>query len=213
MRRGDTVNKHPICKGPESPGRGWEREPLGRQRIEADVLVRRYGNDVANYVLGFRRVRYEDAEEIAADTLLTALELAPTLRPSACVRSWLFAIARLRIADHFRKALAAKRPQERNRIASLEEIEGGRDGPLAHDPVPEVVERLHHESVVRAALAELNGLERRALIGHYVAGKSIHELSREFGKSPKAVECLLSRAKARARSAVAEADSPCGSFD
>ncbi|MCK6633206.1 MAG: RNA polymerase sigma factor [Fimbriimonadaceae bacterium] len=176
-------------------------------------MLRRYGRDVANYVLGFGRVRYEDAEDITADTLVTALELAPTLQPSACVRSWLFAIARLRIADHFRKALALKRPQERNRISSLEEIEGEQYGPLVHDPVPEVIERLHHETVVRSMLAELNSLERTVLIGHYVAGKSIQELAREFGKSPKAMECFVSRAKARARSAAFAADWPCDRID
>lgn len=170
-------------------------------------MFRLYSQDVANYVRGYRGVRYEDAEEIAVDTLLTALELAPTLGPTSCVRSWLFGIARLRVADHFRKSQAARRPHERNRVASIEDFEGEQGGPLVHDPVPAVVERLHYESLVRAAFSNLSRLERQVLIDHYIVGKSIQELAQEYERSPKAVECLLTRAKARARVAVAGADS------
>jgi len=62
-----------------------------------------------------------------------------------------------------------------------------------------VIGAIERGDAVRAALAELGAETRGVLLGKYVDGRSVSQLADEFGRSPKAIESLLSRARARMR--------------
>lgn len=63
----------------------------------------------------------------------------------------------------------------------------------------DVIGAIERGDAVRAALAELGAETRGVLLGKYVDGRSVSQLADEFGRSPKAIESLLSRARARMR--------------
>ena len=114
---------------------------------------------------------------------------------------WLCGIARHKIADHFpRRAhvMGAGNPA----------ISGDRLSALVDQaPLPEdLVERIDTRTVVVKALALLPREYRAALMARYVNGQSVGEIADELGKSYKAAESLLSRARAKMREALALAD-------
>jgi RNA polymerase sigma-70 factor (ECF subfamily) len=82
----------------------------------------------------------------------------------------------------------------------------GEAGALVDDDAllpPDVIGAIERADAVRAALAELGAENRGVLLGKYVDGRSVDQLAQQFGRSPKAIESLLSRARGRMRQLLA----------
>jgi len=62
-----------------------------------------------------------------------------------------------------------------------------------------VLEQVERTSVVRAAMLVLPGDRREVLVGKYVEGLSVETIAARMGRTPKAVESLLSRARQQMR--------------
>ena len=73
------------------------------------------------------------------------------------------------------------------------------DGPSNVLAPPELLEEVERAGVVRAALLCLQEDYRGVLLDKYVAGLTVAEIANRFGRSAKAVESLLSRARVRLR--------------
>jgi RNA polymerase sigma-70 factor (ECF subfamily) len=63
----------------------------------------------------------------------------------------------------------------------------------------DVLEQVERKSAVRAALLVLPEDRRGVLVGKYVEGLSVETIATRMGKTPKAVESLLSRARQQMR--------------
>lgn len=110
------------------------------------------------------------------------------------LRSWLFGIARRRVALYWRRRLARSGTGE----ASREEIPVELlDGAVVPD---DVLEHLEQADVVQASLLALPPERRQVLVDKYVEELSVAQIAARTGKSPKAVESLLSRAREQFRS-------------
>jgi RNA polymerase sigma-70 factor (ECF subfamily) len=109
------------------------------------------------------------------------------------LRSWLFGIARRRIALYWRQRLARGDTAAANRDdIPIEALDGG--------VVPDdVLEHLEQAAVVQASLLALPPERRQVLVEKYVEELSVAQISARTGKSPKAVESLLSRAREQFR--------------
>jgi RNA polymerase sigma factor (sigma-70 family) len=70
------------------------------------------------------------------------------------------------------------------------------DGAIVPD---DVIEHLEQAAVVQAALLALPPERRRMLVDKYVEDLSVNQIAARTGKSPKAVESLLSRAREQFR--------------
>lgn len=109
------------------------------------------------------------------------------------VRGWLFAIARSQVALYFR----------RRRVAAVASGGGNANLPesaaVTREPLDEL-QQLELVDVVGAALLELSESYRGLLIEKYVDRRSVSELASLHGKTEKAVEGLLARARAELRS-------------
>jgi RNA polymerase sigma-70 factor (ECF subfamily) len=134
-----------------------------------------------------------DAEEVWQDTFVAAVRAMPGYRGQSRLSSWLCGIARRKVADHWRRhngaggrALAV--PPEN--LAELMDR-----GPLADELLSQNATRAR----VVAALAELPADYREALVARYADGCPVEEVARRLGRSYKATESLLSRAKAALR--------------
>jgi RNA polymerase sigma-70 factor (ECF subfamily) len=131
------------------------------------------------------------AEEIHQEVWLAALEGIERFDVrSGRFRDWLLGIARHRISRHFRGVA---------RISYANVRLWGSGPELAGLPPPEQLEDLERSEVIRAALLCMIPEQRHVLLEKYVEGRSVAEIAGRTGKSAKAVESLLTRARERLR--------------
>jgi RNA polymerase sigma-70 factor (ECF subfamily) len=133
------------------------------------------------------------AEEIHQETWLAALAGIDAFDVKRGeLRAWIFGIARRKVALYFRR-----RAGVRDEAGDGGQIAAAIDhGTILPDDLLGAVER---NDAVRAALAALGADARGALVAKYVDGQSVQEVAQRLGRTPKAVESLLSRARARMR--------------
>jgi RNA polymerase sigma-70 factor (ECF subfamily) len=132
----------------------------------------------------------QDAEEVWQDTWLAAIRSLESYRGSSRFFTWLVGIARHKIADHFRRRgfseteLFSNIPE--SRLAELI------DSSSLSEEI--LLQRIVRRQVVKA-LAILGEDQRRALMARYADEKSVEEVASLLGKSYKAAESFLSRAR------------------
>ena len=143
-----------------------------------------------------------DAEDVWQETLLAALHALPAYRGECQLFTWLCGIARHKIADHFRRRGRAATDV----FSDLSEVQ--LSALLSSAPLPEeVVMRQATRVRVVEALALLNEDYRTALVARYADERSVGEVARMLGRTYKATESLLSRARAAFREALAALES------
>lgn len=126
------------------------------------------------------------AEEINQEVWLVAIERVSQFDPARGeFRAWLLGIARHR-------ALRRKRGP-----STLDETP--LDGMSDTLSPPELLEGLERADVVRAALLCLHDDRRRILLDKYADGLSVADIADKSGRTVKAVESLLSRAREQLR--------------
>lgn len=141
-----------------------------------------------------------DAEEVWQDTLLAAIEKLSTYRGQSRLFTWLCGIARHKIADHIRRrgrergeTFSALPPDQLARLMDA--------GPLPE----ELLLRCDVRVRVIEALAALPEEYRAALVARYADGQSVTEVAQRLGRTYKATESLLSRARGAFRAAFSAA--------
>lgn len=146
-------------------------------------LYRRHANRVYRYLLA-QSGDVHQAQDLAAQTFLVALEGISSYRGQGRFAAWLLTIARHTAIDYFRR-------QRRRTTLPLEAAA------QIVDPSPSleqtIAARLHLEQVL--ALLPLLAPERaEALTLRIFSGLSVAEVAQVMGKSEAAVRMLLSRA-------------------
>ena len=139
----------------------------------------------------FRSIYYSlngdqnDAEDVLQETMLAAMQSLRRFRGESSLSTWLHAIARYKTSDQIRQRQRVRNHQVEEETADLELKD------LATLPEELVTQR----SAVEAALRALPQDHREVLLGKYLDGFSVRELSSIMGRSEKAVESLLTRAR------------------
>ncbi len=158
-----------------------------------DLFYRRYGDLVFAFIYHRLNGARLDAEEIWQDTFIAAIRALPDYRGQSRLSSWLCGIARRKVADHWRRK---NETVDRVSAVPLEKLVELMDkGPLPDDLLRQNATRAH----VVAALAELPIDYREALVTRYADGCPVAEVAQRLGRTYKATESLLSRAKAMLR--------------
>ncbi len=131
----------------------------------------------------------QEAEEVWQDTLSAALRSLRSFQGQSRFFSWLCGIARHKIADHCRSRgrvaqhLVLLPPEDLTRLMDA--------GPLPDEIVNDRATRLR----VVAALGQLPTDYQQALVARYADGRNVQEIAQLLGKSYKAAESVLSRAR------------------
>jgi RNA polymerase sigma-70 factor (ECF subfamily) len=171
-------------------------EPKLQGRMEAETLavpwenadetqrLKRYYAAYAQPLIGYLTARLypltQDAEEIALDTLVEGARRLPRALDRKGEMAWLFGIARKKMASFFRcrkrEMEVLQAVAESSQVAAGDAVEFG---------------------PVYAAIRRLPDAEAEAVSLKYAAGYSTSEIAAALNRTPKAVESLLRRARAR----------------
>ena len=133
-------------------------------------LVSRNGHDLAL------------AEELTQQTFVEALRQRATYDGRSDVVTWLCAIARHKLVDHFRRSGREQRRHLRLSAAWTDAANGA----WAEQEL---------RAGVESGLAQLPGEQRMVLVLRYLDQLPVREIAPTIGRSEKATESLLSRAR------------------
>jgi RNA polymerase sigma-70 factor, ECF subfamily len=158
-----------------------------RDRSAWDAMYERHVGDVFGFVYHLVGGDRHVAEDVNQEVWLLAIEQFDRFDPGkGGFRNWLLGIARHRVLRRHRRATGLA-------------IEGRTEGLAACPPPPELLEGMERADVVRAALLSLHDGSRRVLLAKYSEGLSVAEIATQTGRTAKAVESLLSRARGQLR--------------
>jgi len=160
---------------------------LRKDRKATAEFVARHADCLYAYVRGRLMPRTEAADDLVQEVFLAAWQGLSHFRGEASLRQWLMGIARHKIEDYYRKRL---------RQADWPESE---DEP-AHEPsilpvFEEELDRMLAGEKVRRIIATLPETYGLALLWRYLEDRSVREMAQLTGKTEKAVERLLARAR------------------
>ena len=184
----------------------WDDRRLVRSMLAGDerafdAFFGRYFPPLYRFALARLDGDGDLAEEVVQRTMCNGIDRVATWRGEARLLTWLCAICRREIANHFRKAdrapslveLSEEMPEVR---AALESLRG-------EDSNPEVLAvRSQIKGLVHVALDRLPSHYALALEWKYLEGLSMKEIATRFGSTSKAVESLLTRARGAYREAL-----------
>jgi RNA polymerase sigma-70 factor (ECF subfamily) len=148
-------------------------------------LLDESGPVVFGYVLARVGGERAVADDLVQDTFLEAIKSAHTFRGDSMLTTWLCAIARRRVAQHFEA--------ERRMVGVDDEtaLDVAATVALGTDDVGDVDRR---DEVVRA-LGRLPVLHRQVLVRKYLDDCPVAEIAVELGRSTVQVQSLLQRAR------------------
>ena len=150
------------------------------------VLYARYLPSIWRYV--YSRLGGDDAtcRDIVSETFLAAVQTVARLDVSTNIAAWLTGVARNKLADYWRRS-------GREDAGQQDDTPGRETDPADAIHVSET------RQTVGRVMDRLDDQERIALEWKYIDGLTVREIAQRLGRSDKAVEAILSRARAEFR--------------
>jgi RNA polymerase sigma-70 factor (ECF subfamily) len=162
---------------------------LAKDRKATAQFVSRYADAIYGYVNHRLAPRTDLVEDVVQDVFLAALASLASFQGTSSLRTWLLGIARHKVEDHYRRRLRAPEPLD-------EEAEGA----STDDPLPdEAIDRERAREKTQQVLQQLHEAYRFVLVWRYWENRSVRDIAEATGKTEKAVERMLARARARFR--------------
>jgi RNA polymerase sigma-70 factor (ECF subfamily) len=163
---------------------------LKKDRKATAEFVARFADALYAYVRSRLAPRYDQIEDLVQETFLAAWENLNDYAGSGSLQGWLMGIARHKVEDYYRARLRAPEP-----------IDMDADGDLfASAPkVHEFMEETQLKEKTHQVLMSLPEPYRLALIWRYWDKAPAREMALKTGKTEKAIERLLARARAEFR--------------
>jgi RNA polymerase sigma-70 factor, ECF subfamily len=162
-------------------------EVLRKDRKATAEFVSRYSDWVYGYVRRRVMPRTEVAEDLTQEVFVAAWQSLKNYRGEAGLRNWLLGIARHKVDDYYRKRL---------RTIDWQDTE---DEPVAEPSIipeyEEQIDRAFVQKKTRRVLASLPEAYGLVLLWRYQEGRSAREMAQFTGKTEKAIERMLARAR------------------
>ena len=161
---------------------------LRRDRKATAEFVANHSDAVYAYVRKRLVPRVDLVDDLVQDVFLSALGSLAGFAATSSPRSWLLGIARHKVEDYYRECV--KQP------VSLSDLDERGDvperPPVAYD---EVLDQATRRQRVVGVLADLPEAYRAVLRWRYWEWRSAREMAERSGKTEKAIERLLARAR------------------
>jgi RNA polymerase sigma-70 factor, ECF subfamily len=164
---------------------------LRRDRKATAEFVERYSDRVYGYVRSRLAPHFDLVDDLVQEVFLVALEKLSQYRSEGPLQAWIVGIARHKVEDHYRA-----------RLRMPEAIDSVEDDSIYLATFPEFDQLLAKDQLRRdtwRVMSELSEQYRVALIWRYWEKASAREMAAKTGKTEKAVERLLARARAEFR--------------
>ncbi len=149
------------------------------------VLYLKYSDLLYAYILHHLDKDKEVASDIWQETWVVVIEKINDFQYKSSIFTWLCAIAKNKVSDYYRNS------KKQGQIQSIEKFHFNID---AEELEIELVD-LETQVDVITVLANLTDTYRYLLVAKYIENKGIDEISFEIGKSYKATESILTRAR------------------
>jgi RNA polymerase sigma-70 factor (ECF subfamily) len=174
---------------------GQERELvaaiLRKDRKATARFVAEYTDCVYGYVRHRLAPRADLVDDIVQDVFLAALGSLSTFLANAPLRSWLLGIARHKVEAYYRQRLREPEPlSDRGDVS---------EPPAGGMLIDELIDRERLEAKTQRVLSQLPESYGLALLWRYWESRSVRDMAEATGKTEKAIERLLARARARFR--------------
>lgn len=171
-------------------------DPAADERLIAGVLGKdrkvtaEFVSCCADWIYPFVRRRLAPRDELVEDMmqeiLIAAWQALPKFRRDGNLRGWVLGIARHKLEDYYRKR--------------IREVEISEDEEASVEPsaLPRLEHRLDdaaQQEKIHATLAGMPEAYALALVWQYRDEKSVREMAELTGKTEKAMERLLARAR------------------
>ncbi len=164
---------------------------LGKDRKATADFVAHCADEVYSYVRSRLAPRYDQVDDLVQEVFLAAWKSLSQYRGEGALRAWVMGIARHKVEDYYRQLLRAPEPLEEN-DADLPE-------PATILDFHQILERDELRKHARRVMGDLPEHYRWALIWRYWEKASARDMALKTGKTEKAIERLLARARAEFR--------------
>ena len=162
----------------------------GKDRKATAEFVARYTDSVYGYVRQRLAPRSDLVDNLVQDVFVAALRGLPGFRGSSSVRGWLVGIARHKVEDYYRTQIRQMR--------SLSDVEDDSAvTPMLNPHLDETIDRSRLEQKTRRILGGLPEPYGLILLWRYWEKRSAREMAEDTGKTEKAIERLLARARSQ----------------
>jgi RNA polymerase sigma-70 factor (ECF subfamily) len=191
MAPGPSEAEPATAPAPHAQDLELARRLLARDRKAIAEFVADHADALYGYVRLRLAPRTENTDDVVQEVFLVAWQRIGTFRGQSPLRAWLFGIARHKIEDLYRERLREPDP--------LPEDDGPGETPAEEGFLDQEIDR---KRVRERAAAILNGLPEpysTVLLWRYWEHRSTAEMAVATGKTEKAIERLLSRARAAFR--------------
>jgi RNA polymerase sigma-70 factor, ECF subfamily len=161
-------------------------EVLRKDRKATAEFVSRCSNWIYPFVSRRLMPRTEMVEDLMQEILLAAWRSLPNFRGDASLKTWIMGIARHKVEDYYRNRIR-QAPSTDEEPSEVEETVS-----------PQLEEQLDFASQqerIQTTLAGLPELYAIILLWRYRDDKSAREMAAATGKTEKAIERLLARAR------------------
>jgi RNA polymerase sigma-70 factor (ECF subfamily) len=163
---------------------------LNRNRKAAAEFVSLYSDSVHAYVYRRLMPRADLVDDLVQDVFLSAWDGLLKFEGRSSLKTWLLGIARHKVEDYYRTQLR-EMPLDDGEDALLD---------VADDPQMDLaVDRTRAMLRTQSVLEELPEPSRLLLLWRYWEKRSLREIAETIGKSEKAVERALARARQQFR--------------
>ncbi len=164
---------------------------LRKDRKATAEFVSRFADGIYAYVHSRLLPRRDLVDDLVQEVFLAAWENLQQYRGTSPLQAWLMGIARHKVEDHYRARLRAP--------GAIDDLDGDSEVLASF---PDFESLLEQEQVRKNTWRVMSGLPeqyRLALIWRYWEKASARDMAAKTGKTEKAIERLLARARAEFR--------------
>ena len=165
---------------------------LQKDRKAAAEFVGRYTDPIYDYISRRLAPRADLVEDVVQDVFLVALQKLDTFAAQSSIVGWLLGIARHKVEDLYRAQLRAPDPfpDDTDMVSA---------GSAVEPNMEDVIDDARAREKTRRILEQLPKSYSAVLLWRYWERRSAKEMAAQTGKTEKAIERLLARARAHFR--------------